>query len=101
MIQEQEHMVNVEKGRSTTTRPEITFEEILNAIGDSLSDIASSEDAVVGEDEEDDVEDTGHGKLSNNDEPGWVMGTISKTVLHRMECVRQYQLRLGELTQPR
>ena len=100
MMQEQEHMENVEKGRSTTTKPEITFEEMLNAIGDSLSDLASSDDEEDGEDEDDDEEDTGHGKLSEDDEPGWVMGTISKMVQHRMESFRQKQLRLDELMQP-
>jgi hypothetical protein len=100
MMQEQEHMENVEKGRSTTTKPEITFEEMLNAIGDSLSDLASSDDEEDGEDEDDDEEDTGHGKLSEDDEPGWVMGTISKTVQHRMESFAQKQLRLDELKQP-
>jgi len=72
----------------------------LNAIGDSLSDLASSDDEQDGEDEDDDEEDTGHGKLSEDDEPGWVMGTISKMVQHRMESFRQKQLRLDELTQP-
>jgi len=42
IIQEQEHMGNVGTGRSTTTQPEISFEEMLNAIGDYLSDFASS-----------------------------------------------------------
>jgi hypothetical protein len=36
----------------------------LNAIGDSLSDLASSEDVEDGEDKDDDEQDTGHGKLS-------------------------------------
>ena len=94
MMQEQEHMVNVEKGLLTTTKPEITFEEMLNAIGDSLSDLASSEHEEDVEDEDDDEEDTVHGKLSDDDEPGWVIGTISKTVQHRMESFRQMQLRL-------
>jgi len=58
---------------------------MLNAIGDSLSDLASSDDEQDGEDEEDDEEDTELGKLSDDDEPGWVMGTITKTVQHRME----------------
>jgi hypothetical protein len=43
---------------------------MLNAIRDSLSDLASSEDEEDGEDEDDDEEDTGHGKLSEDDEPG-------------------------------
>ena len=98
IMQEQEHMGNVEKGRSTTTKPEITFEEILNVIGDSLSDLASSEDEEDGEDEDDDEEDTGHRKLSEDDEPGWVMGTISSTVQHLMESLGQKQMRLDQLT---
>jgi len=100
MMQEQEHMENVEKGRLTTTKPEITFEEMLNAIRDSLSDLASPEEEEDGEDEDDDEEDTGHGKLSEDDEPGWVMGTISKTVQHRIESFRQKKLMLDELMQP-
>jgi hypothetical protein len=89
MMQEQEHMENVEKGRSTTTKRERTLEEMLNAIGDNLSDLASSDDEEDGEDEDDDQEDTGHGKLSEDDEPSWVIGTISKTVQHSMESFRQ------------
>jgi len=100
IMQEQEHMGNVEQGRSTTTKPEITFEEMLNAIGDSLSDLASSTDEEDGEDEDDDEEDTGHGKLSEDDEPGWVMSTISKMVKHRMESFQQRQMKLDQLTQP-
>jgi len=100
MMQEQEHMENVEKGQSTTTEPEIAFEEMLNAIGDSLSDLASSEDEEDGEDEDDDEEDTGQCKLSEDDKPGWVMGTIFKIVQHCMENFRQNQLRLDELMQP-
>jgi len=89
IMQKQEHMENVEKGRLTTTKPEITFGEMLNAIGDSLSDLASSEDEQNGEDEDDDEDDKGHGKLREDDEPGWVMGKMSKTVHHRMESFRQ------------
>ena len=72
----------------------------MNAIGDSLSDLASSKDEEDGEDEDDDEEDTGHGKLSEDDEPGWVIGTIPQTVQHRMESFRQKQMRLDQQTQP-
>ena len=54
IMQEKEHLRNVEKAWSTTTKPETTFEEMLNAIGDSLTDHASSEDQEDGEDEDDD-----------------------------------------------
>jgi hypothetical protein len=99
LMQEQDHMVNVGKGRSTTTKPEITFDKVFNAIRDCLSDLARSEDEEDGEDEDDDEEDTGHGKLSDDDEPGWVMGTISKTVQQHMESFRQKQQRLDNLTE--
>jgi hypothetical protein len=76
------------------------FEEMLHAIGDSVSDLSSSDEEQVGEDEEDDEEDTELGKLSNDDEPGWLVGTISKTVQHCMDSFRQTQMRLDKLTQP-
>jgi hypothetical protein len=65
------------------------YEGMLNAIGDWRSDLASSDVEQDGEDEEDNEQDTELGKLSDDDESGWVMGTISKTVQHRMESVQQ------------
>jgi len=82
--QRQEDMSDVQKAELTTREPEKTFEEMLNAIGDSLSDLASFDDEEDAEDEEED-DDTEQGKLSEDDEPGWVMGTISKLVQRRME----------------
>ena len=73
---------------------------MLNAIGDSLSDLASSDEEQDGEDKEYDEDDTELGKLSDDYEPGWVMGTISKTVQYRLESFRQKQMKLDELTQP-
>jgi len=72
---------------------------MLNAIGDGLSDLACSEDKEDGEDEDDDEEDTELSKLSEDDEPGWVIGTISKTVQHCMESFWQKQMRLDEPNQ--
>jgi len=100
IMQELKDMTTAESAGVTTRKPEITFEEMLNAIGDSLRDLASSDDEQDGEDEKDDEEEKQLGKLSDDDEPGWVMGTISKTVQHRMESIRQKQKRLHELTQP-
>jgi hypothetical protein len=68
----------------------------LDAIGDSQSDLATSDDEEDGEDDE----DTEQGNLSEDDEPGWVMGTISKTVLQCIERLRQKQVKLDELTLP-
>ena len=81
----------------TSREPEKTFEEMMAAIGDTLSDLASSDDGEHGEDED---EETAQGKLSEDDEPGWVMGTITKTVQQRMESFRQKQMKLDEWTQP-
>jgi len=74
------------------------FEEMLVAIGDRLSDLASSDDGEDGEEEED--EETEQGNLSEDDEPGWVRGTITNTVQQRMERFRQKQMKLDEMTQP-
>jgi hypothetical protein len=37
---------------------------------------------------------------SEEDEPGWLMGTTSETVQHQMESFRQKQMSLEELMQP-
>jgi hypothetical protein len=70
----------------TSTEPEKTCKEILVAIGEGLSHLAISDD---GEDEEiGDDDETEQGKLSEDDEPGWVKGTINKTVQQRKARVR-------------
>jgi len=73
---------------------------MFNAIGDSLSDLASSDNEEDGKRKDDDEEDSAGGKLSEDDEPGRVMGTISQTVQYRMERCGQKQMKLSELTQP-
>jgi len=96
IMQEQEDMSNVEKAGFTTRKPRTTFEEMLNAIGDSLGDLASSDDEEDPEEEEDD-KDPEQGKLSEDDEPGCVMAMISKTVQHRMKRFWQKQMKLDDL----
>jgi len=91
-------MKHTEIAELTDREPEKMFEEMLVALGESLSDIASSDDGEDGEDEDD--EETEPGELSEDDEPGWVMGTITKTVQQRMESFRQKQMKPDELTQP-
>ena len=61
--QEQDDMRYAENMGLTTTKPETTFEEMLNAIGDSLSDLACSDDGYDGEDKDDDEDDPVVGKL--------------------------------------
>jgi len=99
IIEEQEYVSNAEKEQSTTRKPEKSFHEMLNAIRDSLSNLASSQDEVDGADEVDE-EDTERGKLTEDDEPCCVMGTSSKTVQHRMESSGQKQMRVDKPTQP-
>jgi len=96
--QVQDDMTHAEIEGLSSREPEKTFEDMLVPIGDSLSDLASSDDGEDGEDEDD--EETEQGNLSKDDEPGWVMGTITKTVQQRMERFRQKQMKLDELTQP-
>jgi hypothetical protein len=95
--QEQDNMMHTEIAGLTSREPEKTFEEMMAAIRDSLSDLVSSDN---GEDGEDEDEETEQGKLSEDDEPGWVMGTITKMVQQRMESIWQNQMKLDESTQP-
>jgi hypothetical protein len=76
--QEQDDMTHPEIAGLTSREPENTVEETLVAIGDSLSDLASSDQGEDGQDEDD--EETAQGNLSEDDEPGCVIGTITKTV---------------------
>ena len=71
---------------------------MLVAIGDSLSDLARSDDGEDGED--DDNEDSEQGKLSEDDEPNRVMGTINETVQQNMEKFRQNLRKLDESSEP-
>jgi len=95
--QEQEDMRKDENVGLTTREPETMFQDMIVAIGDSLSTLATSDDEQDGEDEDDD--DTELGKLSKDDKPGWVMGIISTTVQQRTERSWQKQMKLDKLTQ--
>ena len=101
-VQDAETAMMLELKDMTTApgKPGTTFQEMLNAVGHSLSNLASSDDEHDGEDEEDDDVDTQLGKLSDDDEPGCVMDPISKTVQDGMESFRRKQMRLVVLTQP-
>jgi hypothetical protein len=76
-----------------------TFEKMLVAFGESLGDLASSNDGDEGDDEDD--EETELGKLSKDDELDWVMGKITKTIHQPFERFGQKQMKLDELTKPR
>jgi len=57
--QEQDDMTHAEMTGSTSRVPEMTFEEMLVAMRDSLSDLASSDDGEDGEDEDDEETEQG------------------------------------------
>jgi len=97
--QEQEDMWNAQKAGLTTRKPKNTFDEMLSAMRDSLSDVACSDDEEYGDDEEEDGADEALGKLREVDEPGWEMGTISKTVEQPVDSFRQTQMKHVELMQ--
>jgi hypothetical protein len=71
---------------------------MLNAIGDSLRDVASSDDEENEEDEVDHEDDTEQGKPNKDDEPGWVMSTMFKMVQQHRERFQLKQMKLDELT---
>jgi hypothetical protein len=73
-------------GELTNREPVMTFEVMMVALGDSLSDLPWSHNGEDGEDEDD--EETENGKLSEDDQLGWVMSTITKRVQQRMERIR-------------
>lgn len=94
----EEDIRNTENAGLATSKPKISFPEMLHAIKDSLTDLASSNNEEDQDIEDNDEEDTVLGMLSEDDKSGWVMGTISKSVLHRLESFRQKQIILDTLT---
>jgi len=93
-------MRNAETVELTTTKPETTFQEMLNLIEDGLSDLASSDDEADGTHQDDDEDDHGGSQQSKDDESGRVIGTISKIAYSHMERFRQKKIKLDKLTQP-
>jgi hypothetical protein len=100
IMQELEDMATSDNAGATARKPETMFDGMFNAIPDGPSHLASSNDEQNGEGEEDNEEDTGLGKLSDDDNPGWVKGTISDTLQHCIEICPQKRIWLHELTQP-
>lgn len=76
---------------------EKTFQEMIVAIGDSLSDIVRSDHAEDGE-EEDDVQ-AEQGQMSQDDKPCRVMVTSSNTVLPQRERFWRTQMTLDTVSQ--
>jgi hypothetical protein len=94
---EQEDRKNAESVGMTNRECKKPFKEIMVAIGDRLRHCASSDDEENGDDDED--EDTGQGKLSEDDKPG-LMGTTTKMVQQGMEWFQYNQMKVNKLRQP-
>jgi hypothetical protein len=77
--------------------PEKTFVEMRDARGDSLGNHAGSDDGEAKDDEGD--QETELVKLSEDDNLGWVVGSILKMVLQCMERSGQKKTKFEELTQ--
>jgi hypothetical protein len=93
-------MRNAEKAGLTPREQEKIYGKMLNGIGDSLSDLATSDNEAEWKAEIDYKEDIALGKLSNDDEAHYVLGTIATIVQQHMKSIRQNQMRHDELTQP-
>lgn len=80
IMEVQEDLRYAQMAGSTTRKPKQSFREVLNTIGDNLSDFAHLDNENDVEDNADNGDDPDLGKLTEYDEPGSGMGTISKTV---------------------
>jgi hypothetical protein len=76
-MQEQTDRPTTESAGAPTRKPETMIDKMSSAIEDIQRDLAKSHHEQDGEDEEDDEEETELSKLSDDDEPCWVMGTTS------------------------
>lgn len=90
-------MRKAEPAELATMWPTITAGHMTIAIGDSLSNHACSKTVQYGHDEND--EDTELGKLSEDDQPGWVVATMSISAHQQMQSYTQMWMKLDELTQ--
>lgn len=97
--QQQKFIRKAENEGWTSRQSEIPSEEILNAIRDGWSDLASSNNEEDMDSEEDD-EHTDLGKLTKVDKPSQVMGAISNTVPQGIMIFPHKKKRLHKLTKP-
>jgi len=93
----QENMNHAEAARLTRREPKKTYDEMHFATIDRLCDLASSDSM---EDEDDVDEEIGQGIMSEDDETGWLMGTITTTIQQCMARFRQKKIMLHKLTWP-
>jgi len=96
----QVHMTNVETARLITPKHAITFETMLNAIGDCLKNLQSSDVTEGWEDPDVDHGKLVLGKMSEDDEPGCTMDTLSRMEQHHIDSFLRKQGRIDNGSQP-
>jgi len=90
--QQQEVRRNAENATVTTRELEKMIKDMMIAIEDYLSELASFDNEEDGDVEDDERAELG--SLSEDDKTGWVVGTIPTTVLQRLERFRPKQMKL-------
>jgi hypothetical protein len=90
-------MKKAEQAGLTNREHEKTFQEMMVAFGFCPSNLARFDYGEAGDEMGDEKRE--HGLLSEDDEPSWVMRTISKTVQQSLERFEQKRMKLDELTQ--
>jgi hypothetical protein len=93
---ERADMVTSENMGLMSREQEKMFSKMMLAIQESLSDIPRSDNTGMGKRNND---ETARGKVSEDDQPDWVLGTRLKNFQPLMERFRQKQIKLEELTQ--
>ena len=93
----QEDMKHIEYVGSKNRESEKRFYKMMVTTSESLCDVSSFDKGEIWESQN--VEVIMQGKPSDNNEPGRVMGTITKPVQQGLDRVRQKQMKHDELTQ--
>jgi hypothetical protein len=75
---EQDNTEAAQNAGLTTRELENQFHKMIATIGDSRSDVSCSNNGNDADDVEN--EETEQGQLSEDDDPGWVMDTITETL---------------------
>jgi hypothetical protein len=93
---ERERISVLKRAAAGTTK--MTFEEMLEAIGDSVDNVATSDEEDNDEDNEEDGEDNNDAKLGNGNEPEWVVDTINQSVPAQLDLLLTKEMNFVELT---
>lgn len=96
---EQKDMRNADMVGLKTRKPKTIFHKILNEFGDSKRDLPGLENREDGECSDEDEDDIVMCKLSEDDRPCQVLGTISRTIPHHLHRFQRMQIKIYMLVQ--